>query len=132
MWLIGVMSTAVVVAFTAGGLVTTFNREQTDIQQTLSGVATTLDTLSKKVIHIEAQLSQINSGQEALKSSFIGLGGSLKSTQNAFLQYVSRDNTLTKQEFLNYMEGFQFEIDLRQTPSVPNLSIGVRKKDDTN
>ncbi len=70
-------------------------KEQTRRIENLYQVVTSQDTV----------ISRISHDVKDLKSDFNSMEEGLKSTQKSYSRYLLRDNTLTKEEFYQYMEG---------------------------
>jgi len=64
-----------------------------------------IESLTRAVIRQDTSITNLRDQFLVLKGDIFDLGGSLKSTQKSYTRYLLRDNTLTKQEFYEYMEG---------------------------
>jgi hypothetical protein len=66
-----------------------------------------IETLTRAVVRQDTSLQNFREEFLVLKEDISGIRGSLQNTQKSYTRYLLRDNTLTKEEFYEYMEGLE-------------------------
>lgn len=77
---------------------------------------------------IEAQMHQGKTdslllvNQSEIQSQLQGIQATTNSLQSSYVKYISNDKTLTKQDFLRYMEGLSFDVKKNSMTSEQKLT----------
>jgi hypothetical protein len=73
-----------------------------------------LQTNVTKIIETQMRQGKTDSlllvNQSEIQSQLQGIQATTKSLESSYVKYISNDKTLTKQDFLRYMEGLSFDV----------------------
>lgn len=77
-----------------------------------------------KIINSQVQAAKIDSlllaRQEKIKEQLNEIQGTAKSLESSYVKYLSKDKTLTKEDFLQYMEGLSFNVKKNSSEMISN------------
>ena len=79
-----------------------------------------LDKIEMRVNRIENTQLHMSEDISKLGDNVETVGNAVKVTQQTVLNYISKDNTITKEDLLEYMKTFEFEL----KKNSPSLSQG--------
>jgi len=71
---------------------------------------TNVNTIIKAQIQAAKTDSLLLSQQGKIKQQLNEIQGTTKSLESSYVKYLSKDKTLTKEDFLRYMEGLSFDV----------------------
>ena len=69
-----------------------------------------LNDVEGMVMSVDTKSDEINVALKDIKDTQSDLVASQNALRNSYVLYLQRDNSLTKEDFLKYMEGIQFEL----------------------
>ena len=68
-----------------------------------------VDSIYKAFDNVQSQSYRVNQSIQDLQLDIVSLTRSLDNTQKSYGRYLMRDNSLTKEEFYQYMDGLTVE-----------------------
>lgn len=88
------------------GVATYFNKSETRTQHIENSLETIIETQQSESVKTDSLMFNVN----RLNRNVNDLTGSHNALRESYVNYLSHDDALTKEEFIDYMQGIEFEI----------------------
>jgi hypothetical protein len=119
----GYFTAAVTVIGTLWGAFTVYNKWQDNSKE--------MDKNVRTIISTQASQQKLDSilikNQNDIQIQLTSIGKTTNSLQKSYVNYISNDKTLTKQDFLRYMDGLSFDMKRKIIDLPPDINIGIEK-----
>lgn len=84
-----------------------------------------VDIIIKSQIQAAKTDSLLLTHQRNIERQLTEIQGTTKSLENSYVKYLSKDKTLTKEDFLQYMEGLSFDIKKNSLSNHTNSELKI-------